>query len=594
MLTDFSWPTFISCVFCVIFCSFFMFRSWKSLKNGVVDNGAEIVVSIGVLMTFGGIAYSLWNFNTSPGRIETEINQFIDGMKTAFWTSIIGMFLGMVIKLMQSGVEQSRDTETMASLSALQSMRDGIARLEERNEMQTQAIVAALGHVKDSIEAGGVERLSNALTAVSDKMEAFISSVEASKGDMTRLAESTDAQARELRSALTGSIEALCKRIDDSGTAQAQQLTTMNDSIGRMIESAAQSAAASSSLLDDTRDYQQKSLANDNSLAGILTQNTNTIDGMRTAFDDFLKNMADNYNRELINALKQSMEQLNTQLQAHFGENFQELNDAVKEVAVWQRDYKDVVEKTTEELKEINEAFNKFHQSVVGEVDAHITAMTASLEKFTDTSEKNVGVQENLADTTRKLGEMIAASQESVEALKKTSENFAELSSKTTESINAAFIAQGKTISGNISQMSDDLQTQMRNEVAMIGKQVKEVSGTLKTFNDKALSVVTDTSHYLREFRTTSADVTTAVRQVLDNFHTDFSNKTKESLKNLQAVFKQIEANTKGQQENAVKTLAASMGAISTKIISDYNALISRIAELDVLLKNTRDGGVKQ
>ena len=57
----------------------------------------NIVVSIGIAGTFLGICISLFHFN--PDTIEESINEFLGGMQTAFWTSVIGIIFSILLKL---------------------------------------------------------------------------------------------------------------------------------------------------------------------------------------------------------------------------------------------------------------------------------------------------------------------------------------------------------------------------------------------------------------------------------------------------------------------------------------------------------------
>ena len=50
---------------------------------------SSTVVSLGLLGTFGGIMYGLWVFSVE--QIDSSIPQLLEGLKTAFLTSIAGM-----------------------------------------------------------------------------------------------------------------------------------------------------------------------------------------------------------------------------------------------------------------------------------------------------------------------------------------------------------------------------------------------------------------------------------------------------------------------------------------------------------------------
>lgn len=84
-------------------------KSKANIEKGIVDNGAQLAVTVGVIFTFIGITIGLLNFDTDSTKMADNINLFLEGMKTAFGTSIIGMIFGIYIKYKQSEVEQKDD-----------------------------------------------------------------------------------------------------------------------------------------------------------------------------------------------------------------------------------------------------------------------------------------------------------------------------------------------------------------------------------------------------------------------------------------------------------------------------------------------------
>ena len=88
---------------CLTACAYITYNSYKNSKNGIIDNGAQYAVTLGVLFTFIGISYGLFNFDTNPDTIAYNIDTFLGGMRTAFYTSIMGMIAGLAIKFMQAG-----------------------------------------------------------------------------------------------------------------------------------------------------------------------------------------------------------------------------------------------------------------------------------------------------------------------------------------------------------------------------------------------------------------------------------------------------------------------------------------------------------
>ena len=68
------------------------YKTGKDLKSQIV--------SIGVLGTFVGIFIGLQAFN--PNDIINSVNEILVGLKTAFFTSIVGMSVSTILSIMQT------------------------------------------------------------------------------------------------------------------------------------------------------------------------------------------------------------------------------------------------------------------------------------------------------------------------------------------------------------------------------------------------------------------------------------------------------------------------------------------------------------
>lgn len=100
--------------------------------------------------------------------------------------------------------------------------------------------------------------------------------------------------------------------------------------------------------------------------------------------------MAKNFSENFIEALNKTIQNFNENLTKQFGENFKQLNNAVKELVEWQREYKSIVTATTDELKVINATFNA----------ETLDKLYGALASFSNTSVKNISVQQKLSAAT--------------------------------------------------------------------------------------------------------------------------------------------------------------------------------------------------
>ena len=559
--------TIISVILCVLFSAYTIVKSKSNSSQGIIDNGSQNVVTVGVIFTFIGIAISLFNFNTDPKTMGESINIFLDGMKSAFYTSIIGMIAGLIIKYIQSGTKQRSDSAIMTHLSQISSVREAVSEVKSANHDDTQRIVDTLQALQKSVEAGSTANLSKELSEMSQRMSEFINSVNASQSDMRQLIQSFAGFQSQMSKDITG-ISANIQSMSDN---QAKQISSMKDTLSEQLSSmgasftamqahSAQSAEAMSSMLSETRNYQEQSLANDKEQADILTRNTEVIDSMRSSFDQMVANISETFGEEVIKALNNSIDKMNDQLETQFGENFKHLNRAVEALLTWQENYKATVEKSIIELNAMNEGFHSFHSIIENELNPKLATIDNNIKSFTATSEANVAIQENLTNATADLAKMVETAHENVASMQAVADKFG--------------------------GFTDDVVSEINTSME---KLVGEFDGHMKNLNETALTTITDTNHYLRDFQNVSKDTMQGVREALEMFRDDFKTGTDEELTQLREVFKQMAKNTDKQQDKAIKSLAGTMGAITEQIIGNYNALISRIAELDALIK--KNGG---
>lgn len=86
-------------IFCVVCYALFTQHNFLSqVGNKIMFSAPTILTSLGILGTFVGISYALFEFDTR--NLDNSISSLLDGMKTAFITSAIGITLSIVLKLL--------------------------------------------------------------------------------------------------------------------------------------------------------------------------------------------------------------------------------------------------------------------------------------------------------------------------------------------------------------------------------------------------------------------------------------------------------------------------------------------------------------
>ena len=92
--------------------------------------------TLGILGTFFGISYGLWIFN--PANVEKSLPALLNGLKTSFWASLLGIFFALIFKMKDiysNAHKKPGETGTQVTirdlLLALHSIQNSLAGRED-------------------------------------------------------------------------------------------------------------------------------------------------------------------------------------------------------------------------------------------------------------------------------------------------------------------------------------------------------------------------------------------------------------------------------------------------------------------------------
>lgn len=127
---------------------------------------SSTVVSLGLLGTFGGIMFGLINFDVNA--IDASIPQLLEGLKTAFLTSIAGMTSSLILKLCPKfyGIKQENETQ---EASAIDQMIYLLTEIKENTRSSSNAeIISEIKISREELKAH-LNKLNDSILQVSEK-----------------------------------------------------------------------------------------------------------------------------------------------------------------------------------------------------------------------------------------------------------------------------------------------------------------------------------------------------------------------------------------------------------------------------------------
>ena len=203
-------------------------RAWA---QRVRQQAPAMMTSIGILGTFVGIYFAMLPLDFSPANMNDSVTALVNGMKTAFLTSLMGLasailFRGFIAVGWHRKVPSSHAEDSV--LSALSDIRTAIAGKDD-DSLASQISGLRL-NVKDSASAQE-KRLDDLLQAVGGTDEGSVAGrLDRMRLDVTeRLDGLRDAQANGF-----GKLDALTETIREALVENLQKLITeLHESVGK-------------------------------------------------------------------------------------------------------------------------------------------------------------------------------------------------------------------------------------------------------------------------------------------------------------------------------------------------------------------------
>ncbi len=367
-----------------IFSIYYVRKLWKTKRTEsvipfVYDSIPGVFTTLGILGTFVGIYFGLQEFDVK--NITESIPPLLEGMKTAFSTSIWGIILSLVFskisQIVLHAVELTLPPKPTDEFEALQQITTLLKDSKDQNHSNLNAINWSLvGENEYSISTQMV-KVRNQISELELKLDKQQKTFE------------------KFQQSLGGDG-------DTSLLTQIQKLRTEQNEYSR-----------------DTR-------KNIEWIVDSMNKNNELIS---KKFEEFSELLAKNNTETLVQVMKRATEEFNTQMSALIErlvqENFQELNKSVQNMNQWQKENKEMIQGLTSQFIQVSNEFSISSKSI-----KEITDNTNKLTQ--DNSHLSLLIKElqKVMIDDKKFGEIVAKINSTVDVLKQNTESFDETTNK--------------------------------------------------------------------------------------------------------------------------------------------------------------------
>ena len=489
---------------------------------------------LGVIGTFAGICIGLADFNSN--EIEKSVPLLLQGLKTAFWTSLIGTSLAVFFNVWYSfkdkkDIEDEEDEIPLLKLQIkeLQSISEKFNSFLENQAINNNSLknLTEFFNNNEDKNLKKFEEIKNELKVLNDKQEKTNSFYETSLLKLEILDEINKKYDKNIENF------ALCnenisvlkensilnleenKKLNSNTTETLSKLESIekintdtlnkNSSIFENIEL----------LLDNFKNYKDE-------FSNFFKASESQSRELITAFKEFATYMAEENSKAFIEALNKTIKDFNNNLIESFGSNFKQLNEAVIKLVDWQEHYKEKIESTTENQRVIFDSFTGIEKELqtFSSETKNINSIVTELSTITKESvEQNIKLNETLSvfsELNSHAKELIPNLVEINNNIDKDIKTFNSYSNELIDNLNNF----ANNLQNNFSQYIDDINRGVKGSTDSIMEIMEDSLKKIENNFDKSLE---NTDLKLKE---TSENIFTGI----EKFNTDFSNNMKEQL----------------------------------------------------------------
>ena len=516
-------------------------------KKGIMF--ANFIAALGMIGTFLGICIGLSNFDEN--NITKSIPILLQGMRTAFFTSLVGMSISIILKFVLGCFKEKIETDTTEG--AVLEQTEKIVELNNNIKEMTKVLTIISDTIfKDSLRSKEhdnklleftenlkyFELVKEILKNVNSRVDDINNSIESNIEKQFEFSVKTNElllnlfdSSEDIKIKLSENKKILEQSIENNKKGIETVVSSNKDILKSVEDSALKSQENNLELITEFREFAKTILEEnkentttiitgitENSKKGIETVVSSNKDILKsvedsalksqennleliTEFREFAKTMAENNNKAFIQALNESMKDLNTRLTEQFGENFKELNKAVFKLVEWQEYYKNIVIETTENQKVIFEG---------------ITKAKDDLAQFVSKGEQVSQIANDLQQTIDITKEKQAEFNTELQTLSEINESAKELM--------PTFIKVNNTMDENLNIFKNSLEEIGLNINQVTNKTVNEFDKVYLKFSDN-MSLTTEKFNSVMNENTINFEkISTETMGGIQKAYTEFSN----------------------------------------------------------------------
>ena len=214
-------------------------------KRRWIEQIPSLVSTLGVLGTFLGITIGLMNFN--PNVLDESIPLLLEGLKTAFFTSLAGMIGSLILSKYVSSVYDDNDKGMSDINIAAGEIVKAVKQMSDNNEKLTMGLLKEIQQQSHNQTAfyntalSEMQKTSSSVGKVDSKIETLLLQSQSQTTSLNELGNNTNSMLISI-----GNIEA-------NGEAQKKSNTEMINYIGEIVDATSAMVSTDENIAENVK-----------------------------------------------------------------------------------------------------------------------------------------------------------------------------------------------------------------------------------------------------------------------------------------------------------------------------------------------------
>lgn len=424
--------TFFICFIYVVILK----RKDKLLSNRhIIEFFPSLVSSLGVLGTFYGITVGLLAFDSS--NLDQSIPDLLDGLKTAFFTSLAGMTFSMILSafinrkqdeksggisdINQAAIDICQAVKEMSSLNS-QTMQAFQHQLKE-SEADRKAFYRSMGDIMEQVKKSqmiiseSINKINTTQLTVVSAVDSIVLSNRSQDVTLSAIKESNNSifnslyeveketknQTMALKTIQKNSLE-----VSDNTRHLGEILDVLSGMGGGQEEMISQVSKIKDIIHDEVLQIEED------------MEKTNKL--LERKFDEFTDLLKKSNTEALVEVMTRVTEefqkQMNSLINKLIQENFDQLNNSIEKLNQWQQENKEMIASLTRQYKEMSDNFEATSTSLtrVKEDTAVLVSDEGKLKQIINALNQVIVQDERFIQLTTELQKTATLSKSNMES----------------------------------------------------------------------------------------------------------------------------------------------------------------------------------